>query len=647
VLTRFLVGLFTGALALGAQESPVGASDPLQDLLGTPLTVASRKAMALRSSPGIVTLITREEILDSGARDLLDVLGRVPGFYPGFDVTGVVGVGVRGVWAYEGKLLFLLDGMELNESLYGNLPLLNHLPLATIKRIEIVRGPGSVVYGGFAELAVVNIITLDGSDLKGQAGVRGTLSRMGNEAGRSNLEFGLGDSISQGNWSLGAYLGRALESDQIYTDPSLNQVDLGEEQYTRNIHVNAGFRQGGTHVRLLVDRYTIRDTNRFGPVNAPKDAGFDSYHLQASHEFRVSPSSTFVLGGQYHWQKPWDTSVTTIVERAGLSGLYSLELGGGSSLQAGFSALRDDARLGGNATQADFFQGGMWPSLRLSSHAVFAQALLPTALADFTLGARYEKTSASGSALEPRLAVTKVLDRWHFKLLWAGAFRSPILGNFAYNPNLEPERTRTLEAEVGLRTGTNGLLTLNAYHNSIHKPIVYQADPLTGVQSYYNAPHLETQGIELEYHLKAEWGFANAGFGLVRPRKNGVVVFQVLGNSSAIVAVPGAQASLLVSFKVGRHWSLVPSATYMSPRHGYGVGVVAGPTVAMTYPAVFLLNGNLRWQAEPGSLRGWNASLGVFDLLNERPPYLQAYNGGHPGLPGPSREIVLRFGYGF
>jgi len=85
----------------------------------------------------------------------------------------------------------------------------------------------------------------------------------------------------------------------------------------------------------------------------------------------------------------------------------------------------------------------------------------------------------------------------------------------------------------------------------------------------------------------------------------------------------------------------------MAPRHGYAVGPTPGPTLAKTFPAATLLNCNLRWQAQAGSARGWYASLGAFDLFDARPPYLQAYNGGHPGLPGPSREVILRLGFGF
>ena len=62
------------------------------------VSVASLKAMSLRESPGIVSVVTREDMLSWGARDLVDVLRMVPGFYLGVDVQGAVGVGIRGNW---------------------------------------------------------------------------------------------------------------------------------------------------------------------------------------------------------------------------------------------------------------------------------------------------------------------------------------------------------------------------------------------------------------------------------------------------------------------------------------------------------------------------------------------------------------------
>ncbi|HNX99124.1 MAG TPA: TonB-dependent receptor plug domain-containing protein, partial [Candidatus Aminicenantes bacterium] len=131
----------------------------LEELSQLPVTVASKSAQPLHKSSGIVTLITREEIQNSGARDLIDVLRMVPGFEFGLDVRGVTSIGIRGNWAHEGKVLILWDGQSLNESLYSTIQLGNHYPVDLIERIEIVRGPGSAVYGGMAELGVINIVS--------------------------------------------------------------------------------------------------------------------------------------------------------------------------------------------------------------------------------------------------------------------------------------------------------------------------------------------------------------------------------------------------------------------------------------------------------------------------------------------------------
>ena len=92
--------------AMGASsQTPVVPSPnqevaELLELLDTPVTVASKgKAMTIRESPGVVSLVTRQEILDSGARDLIDVLRLVPGLDFACDVQGVVSIGMRGIWA--------------------------------------------------------------------------------------------------------------------------------------------------------------------------------------------------------------------------------------------------------------------------------------------------------------------------------------------------------------------------------------------------------------------------------------------------------------------------------------------------------------------------------------------------------------------
>jgi outer membrane cobalamin receptor len=137
-------------------------ADAARGALDRATTVASTSASTVRSSPALVSVMTRDDIRRLGARDLMDVLHLIPGITFGADVQGSIGILFRGMWGQEGKVLVLWDGFEINETLYLTAPVENHFPLQSIERVEVIRGPGSALYGGFAELAVINIVTRNG-----------------------------------------------------------------------------------------------------------------------------------------------------------------------------------------------------------------------------------------------------------------------------------------------------------------------------------------------------------------------------------------------------------------------------------------------------------------------------------------------------
>ena len=83
------------AFAQSSSELDLFAADAV---LKAETTIASIRPATMRETPGVVTIVTREEIVRSGARDLIDVLRNVPGFSFGVDVEGVVDLGFRGVW---------------------------------------------------------------------------------------------------------------------------------------------------------------------------------------------------------------------------------------------------------------------------------------------------------------------------------------------------------------------------------------------------------------------------------------------------------------------------------------------------------------------------------------------------------------------
>lgn len=153
--------LISAQQSLSSQDTADLYSLSLLELRNIKVTAATKTEVSLRETPGIVTVITQEEIEASGARDFIDVLRLVPGFEFGQDASNVASISMRGLWAAEGKVLVTMDGQELNDNLFASTVFGGHYDVTQIKRIEIIRGPGSSIYGGSAELGVINIINLN------------------------------------------------------------------------------------------------------------------------------------------------------------------------------------------------------------------------------------------------------------------------------------------------------------------------------------------------------------------------------------------------------------------------------------------------------------------------------------------------------
>jgi outer membrane receptor for ferrienterochelin and colicins len=138
---------------------------------------ASKHKQKLEEAPASVTVITADEIRKYGYRTLADVLQSVAGFYINYD-RNYHYLGVRGFRRpgdYDTRILLLLNGHRLNDNIGDAPPFGAQFPLDIdlIERVEVIRGPGSSLYGSNALLAVVNVITkkgqmLDGVELSGE-----------------------------------------------------------------------------------------------------------------------------------------------------------------------------------------------------------------------------------------------------------------------------------------------------------------------------------------------------------------------------------------------------------------------------------------------------------------------------------------------
>ena len=127
----------------------------------------SKRNEELRLAPATISVISKKEILDRGYNDIVDILKDVPGFdisvYYGVLYANVYQRGLRA--NNTEKVLILIDGVEDNNLWTNYADMSQQYPISNIKRVEIIYGPASTMYGANAFTGVINIITKEPEDL--------------------------------------------------------------------------------------------------------------------------------------------------------------------------------------------------------------------------------------------------------------------------------------------------------------------------------------------------------------------------------------------------------------------------------------------------------------------------------------------------
>jgi iron complex outermembrane receptor protein len=136
----------------------------LDQLMKIEVQTTSLHSQDIAIAPGLVTVITAEQIEVNGYRTLGEALNHVMGIYVTYDHTyysaGVAGFSIPGDWAT--RILVLVNGHSLTDNIFGSANYFGDdfaLDMSLVRRIEIVRGPSSALYGSNGILATINVIT--------------------------------------------------------------------------------------------------------------------------------------------------------------------------------------------------------------------------------------------------------------------------------------------------------------------------------------------------------------------------------------------------------------------------------------------------------------------------------------------------------
>jgi outer membrane receptor for ferrienterochelin and colicin len=602
--------------------------------LTRPTGVATGTALNLRNTPNVITVVTREEIERSGARDLIDVLRLMPGVTFGLDEGGAVGLGLRGNWANEGKVLMMIDGQEVNDIYAANLSFGNHYPADLIERVELIRGPGSAIYGGFAEFGVINVITRGPEHYRGIS-LGYNFGQMARTRGRRQRMFYIGTQWGRNGknaFSFSSFGGSGMRSDQdhfgFYDQPLVDSLGIGRvSSLAGNSRLNPRFtnlqlKLGEYSFRSLVDLYAYDDVRLLNAEGQRERLiKFRSNYSELKREWKINEKLTLVPRFNWVVQFPllegFSDSLVAGQEdarisrfRANVSAQYAYNHR--TDLTGGVEWFRDKANNSDRyLVNPLYLKDGQ---VSYNNFAAYGQAVMRWPWINLILGGRLDANTRYGSAFSPRVAATHRFRNFHYKLMVSRAFRAPSIGNIArafdgpnasytlnadssgvaeINGDIVAERTWVQEIELGMRLGEHFLFTANAFNISSTNPIVYtwySDDNIleifgdgSGLLVYQNAERSGTQGFELEARFRHPKGFVHANYSFYSVRnKERVPTYQVADFSfnpadrpevdpSQLLAFPNHRFNLNACYYPADGISVNVSASYLGRRYGYDV----------------------------------------------------------------------------
>ena len=479
------------------------------------VVTATRSPLLAERAPSSVTVLTADALRRQGITMVIDALRQVPGL--SLAQTGSYG-GATSLFVRGGESKFtkvLVDGVPVNDA--GGAFDFSSLTVDNLDRIEIVRGPASVLYGSDAVAGVVQLFTRQGTtrtsgDLSARGGtfdtydaegaVRGgngvaTYSLGGGRHGTKGFQaFNSGWTNSTASALLGLARGAADARVSLrYTDAAFHYPTDGSGQVVDSnaVHredrlamgLDAGLRVG-TAAEL---RLALASSNAHGVTDnqpdSPGDVG-DYYFTTADRSHRRSGDVRL-----------------------------NLDLPSDARLTVGGQVERSWQETG---TLSSFGDTPPYSHARRTT-GTYAQLLVAPAPFTLTLGGRYDHSDQFGSFATYRAAGSvQAGPTTRLRASIGTAYREPTFlesygGGFVNgNPALNPEHALSADVGIEQHLGERAVVGATWFANSFRDLIDYRFAP-SGGADYFNVARTKTAGLELDGRVALIAGlYADAAF---------------------------------------------------------------------------------------------------------------------------------------
>ena len=647
-----------------------GYSDEDLLFLDLPVMIASKTAMSVYESPGIISLMNRQDIEALGARNMSDIFAHVPGFQQAYEVYNLSSFGIRGMYAIEGKLLMMVDGLQINDTLYGN-PLFSSMFFADfIDKIEVIRGPGSAIYGGFGELGVVNFTSRGASMKGGYAAV--TYGQMPKTFGERIAAMGYGNTVEGVSFYVNAAAGDGNISDEEYKAMDGTGKDMGAFGGQRAWMATAGAEAFGLSIKYAGGYYDVESVISGYLVDSDEDETYDGfeptgdeplltkfqshmmeikYTLKPYDKLELSPFVNYT--NHRTWINDDETAETygyTYIfpswkMRAGLGATY--DIAQGYSISLGGEYAHDETVSEGEISPA-FSDGSRLKTY--NSQSVYAELTAKTDWVNVIAGARYDNHSVFGGVLVPRIALTKDFGNFYAKGLASYAYRAPTTLNIDYNPDIKPEYLTDFQFQAGYKAG--GLhANLTVFDTRIKDIITYYEEDIYTF-GYENSGRLGTYGCEAEIKYSDKWGSASLSYSLSRASENESEYYSAYDAGGELVghAVFGMaehKAAASGEYKVTDWMSVNPSLLFLGNRfttyYRIDTGALTEEYINEELAPVAVTNLVLRF----GPFEGLSFDLACYNVFDSVYSISQGYVNYQSPVHEKRRELLVKMSYKF
>ena len=543
------------ACILNTAYSDFDEEEALIELYGDEeiISIATGSAQPISRAPAVATVITAKDIKKIGATDIDEALETVPGLHVSRRAAGYLPVYTfRGVFDQNNpQVLVLVNGISINNLFVGDRSQVwGGMPVESISRIEVIRGPGSAVYGADAFAGVINIITKEASEIDGfEFGSRlGSFDTQdawalyGGEVGGFDVAFSAEFRDTDGhdedvNVDAATIQGTSLAPDSVNTGTQNFDTRLSITknywkfraglQKRQNNETGAGIAEAlDPNGELESDRWnadlTYHNPTFRDDLDLTAQISYFDTSQEVSEDLLLFPPGSFlpgpvgpfpngIIGNPEVWERHWRYSLTGLFSgidnhliRSGIGythqDIYKVEEENNFS-PLGFGVLTD-------VSDTPFV---FLPEKHRNNSYAFLQDIWQISNDwELTAGLRYDNYNDFGDTWNPRLAlVWAARHDLTAKLLYGEAFRAPSFAEFRNqnnpvalgNSDLDPEEMETIELAFDYRPKDNLRLGLNLFSYE-WDDIIRFTDSGGGTLTAQNIGEQDGYGFEFEFDWK-------------------------------------------------------------------------------------------------------------------------------------------------